>query len=462
MKHILLISLFVASCLAINLSLGGEPKYRVAISTDSASSLSTELKAQSYDVLKSYEHSVEAILSEQDYQNLKTQFNIKIIEVAAPLSKKMPTGYRNLTQINQILMETNKKYSDFTKVVDIAKKYGPGKTYEGRPIYSIRISGKKNAKPKKKQSVLILSAHHCREIVTPEIALYAIKMLTEGYNKDPVVTKLVDTYNIWIVPILNVDGLEYAWKTNNMWRKNRKPNQGGSYGVDLNRNYDLDWYKCGGSTVPSSQTYKGTAPFSEAESHTIRDFSRAEHFAKVIDFHSYGREVLHAYHRCTFMPTVPKNYQISEASKLAAKSRYRLRYPSGNGQHQSWQMKEITLYSYLVETHRTFQPSYQSAMDEVKIVYPLLIEFLSKEIPLSGRVLDNDTKEPLKANIKIVGFDWRANETRVSHSKNGEYHLFLPESTTEYKLEFSKPGYKTESVAIKIQGSVKKDILLRK
>ena len=87
---------------------------------------------------------------------------------------------------------------------------------------------------------------------------------------------------------------------------------------------------------------------------------------------------------------------------------------------------------------------------------------MNTEIPLSGRVLDKDTKEPLKANIKVVGFDWRANETRVSHEKNGNYHLFLPQSSNEYKIEFSKPGYKTESVAIKIQGSVKKDILLGK
>ena len=63
----------------------------------------------------------------------------------------MRKGYRNLTQINQILMETNKKFPSFTKVVDIAKEFGPGKTYEGRPIYAIRISGKKNQKPKQKQ-----------------------------------------------------------------------------------------------------------------------------------------------------------------------------------------------------------------------------------------------------------------------------------------------------------------------
>jgi len=41
-----------------------------------------------------------------------------------------------------------------------------------------------------------------------------------------------------------------------MWRKNRKPN-GSSYGVDLNRNYDLGWDNtCSGSSVPASETYK--------------------------------------------------------------------------------------------------------------------------------------------------------------------------------------------------------------
>jgi hypothetical protein len=32
------------------------------------------------------------------------------------------------------------------------------------------------------------------------------------------------------------------------------------------------------------------------------------------------------------MPDVPKKYNIDESRKLAAKSNYRLRYPSGNGQ----------------------------------------------------------------------------------------------------------------------------------
>ena len=39
-------------------------------------------------------------------------------------------------------------------------------------------------------------------------------------------------------PIWNPDGYEYVWDVNNMWRTNRKP-AGSSFGIDLNRNYDV-------------------------------------------------------------------------------------------------------------------------------------------------------------------------------------------------------------------------------
>lgn len=52
-------------------------------------------------------------------------------------------------------------------------------------------------------------------------------------------------------------GTEYVWTKSRMWRKNRRPESNGVvYGVDNNRNYDLDWEKCGGSSSPSSETYK--------------------------------------------------------------------------------------------------------------------------------------------------------------------------------------------------------------
>jgi len=69
---------------------------------------------------------------------------------------------------------------------------------------------------------------------------------------------------------MNPDGLAYVWSTDNMWRKNRKLNPGGSYGVDLNRNYPIGWnFSCGGSSVETSETYKGISAASEPEIQTM-------------------------------------------------------------------------------------------------------------------------------------------------------------------------------------------------
>jgi hypothetical protein len=57
----------------------------------------------------------------------------------------------------------------------------------------------------------------------------------------------------------------------------------------------------------SSEVYKGPSVLSEVESQTIVALSKDYTFAKVLDFHSYGRQVLTAY-TCTKMPKVHFNF----------------------------------------------------------------------------------------------------------------------------------------------------------
>src|SRR6185312_6320803 len=92
---------------------------------------------------------------------------------------------------------------------------------------------------------------------------------TSDYGSDSRVTSMVNNREIWIVPDLNPDGGEYdiASGSYRSWRKNRQPNAGSSaVGTDLNRNWGYQW---NGSSVssgsPSSEVYRGTAPFSGAE-----------------------------------------------------------------------------------------------------------------------------------------------------------------------------------------------------
>ena len=88
-----------------------------------------------------------------------------------------------------------------------------------------------------------MALHHAREHLTVEMALEVIRLFTEGYGRDPALTNLVNTREIWVLPNINPDGGEYDVATGiyQYWRKNRRPNPGGTYGVDLNRNYGYRW-----------------------------------------------------------------------------------------------------------------------------------------------------------------------------------------------------------------------------
>jgi hypothetical protein len=77
------------------------------------------------------------------------------------------------------------------------------------------------------------------------------------------------------------------------WRKNRRNNGGGIYGVDLNRNYSYMWGGPGSSGDPWSDIYRGPAPFSEPETQAIRNLALNHDFQAVISYHSYGQLILY-------------------------------------------------------------------------------------------------------------------------------------------------------------------------
>jgi hypothetical protein len=83
-------------------------------------------------------------------------------------------------------------------------------------------------------NVLIVAAHHCREIVTPEVALGAVRLLLQPDHRDD-----VDNFQTWVIPVLNVDGYTYVFDQEPLWRKNRRVLPSGDIGVDLNRNYPM-------------------------------------------------------------------------------------------------------------------------------------------------------------------------------------------------------------------------------
>ncbi len=196
---------------------------------------------------------------------------------------------------------------------DIVQKTSIGKSYEGRDIWLLKISD--NVAIDENEPEVLYDAHqHAREHLTVEMALYLAHLYADSYGTDARITNLVNSREIWIVPDANPDGGEYdiATGTYRSWRKNRQPNSGTTaVGTDLNRNWSYQWGCCGGSSgSPSSDTYRGAAPFSAPETTRLRDFVLTRVVGGVqqikvnIDFHTYSELVLWPY-GYTFNNTAP-------------------------------------------------------------------------------------------------------------------------------------------------------------
>jgi carboxypeptidase T len=173
-----------------------------------------------------------------------------------------------------------------------------GTSVEGRPIHALRITAGVETVGHDRPALLVLGCHHAREWISVEVPLYYAHHLAERYLHDGDVTRLVNYTDTWIVPVLNPDGYAFSWTEDRLWRKNRRDNGDGTFGVDLNRNYSVAFGEDGGSDDPASQTYRGPEAFSEPETRAVRDLvsgATAPLFEAAITYHSFGQLVLYPY-----------------------------------------------------------------------------------------------------------------------------------------------------------------------
>ena len=176
----------------------------------------------------------------------------------------------------------------------IVSLFSIGTSIEGRTIWAVKVSDNVGV-DEDEPEVLYMGCHHARELMAVEMPLRFLEHLVTGYYSNAQVKQLVDAREFFFVPIVNPDGYVYvqnnhAGNSNGWWRKNRRNNGNGSFGVDLNRNYGYEWGfdNVGSSPSTNSATYRGTAAFSEPETQAVRDFCAAREFVIWLSYHSYG------------------------------------------------------------------------------------------------------------------------------------------------------------------------------
>ena len=179
----------------------------------------------------------------------------------------------------------------------VSAKWSLGTSHEGRDIWCVRVSDNPEVDESDEPEILFDGMHHAREIMASEMVLMLIDHLGSEYGDDPEITWLLDNREIYLVPIVNPDGVVYNEATDpnggGMWRKNRRNNGGGSYGVDPNRNYPYEWVGPGSSSDPWSDVYRGPSAGSEPEVQAVMALINAHAFVTAQSFHTYSNLTLY-------------------------------------------------------------------------------------------------------------------------------------------------------------------------
>ena len=230
-------------------------------------------------------------------------------EIAIPTA--LPSGRSTYRVYDDYVNEINQLAEDNP---DFVRKLTIGQSIEGRDIIGLEIASEVNREDDGRPAFVQMGLHHAREWPSGEFPMEFAIDLVNGYDPGDSgnrITQLLDKVRVFIFPMINPDGFIASRGAapsagglpvivggfNEFRRKNCRPSspQDGmlpcalrpNSGVDLNRNYGYYWGGPGTSTSASSETYRGTGPFSEPESEAVHQLSSGIHPTVFISNHTY-------------------------------------------------------------------------------------------------------------------------------------------------------------------------------
>ena len=183
-----------------------------------------------------------------------------------------------------------------TKLVTI------GRSVNDTEIVALKVSRNARVQPDgQKPATVYVGAQHAREWITPEMVRRLMHLVLDGYGNDAQITDLVNTTELWFIPVANPDGYDWTFEPGQrLWRKNLRDNNGDGAitsgdGVDPNRNFATKWGydNEGSSPLPGSEVFRGIAPGSEPETQALDSFMNRVRPEFLVNYHSAAELLLY-------------------------------------------------------------------------------------------------------------------------------------------------------------------------
>ncbi|MDD0852222.1 M14 family metallopeptidase [Halobacteriovorax sp. GB3] len=349
--------------------------------------------------------------------------------------KALDEGYKTHQEIESILKEYVRRFPK------IAKIYKIGKSFENRDILALKISDHVEKDEIDEPSILFNSMHHAREVMSPEVSLDIIDQLLTQYESNQTYRGYVDRSEIWVVPMLNVDGNAKVWDGSRMWRKNTRL----SNGVDINRNYPYKWGECRGSSGSAwSQTYRGPSAQSEPETKALMGLVKKIRPVFNISYHAYSEIVIYPQgckgQRANNKEIVePIGKEMGRLIDYQAGTAWELLY-SVDGSDIDWMHDAYQVIPYVVEVNSRregFQPNYEQWRDKTVERNRAAWQYLFER--LHGPAASGVVPAKYKKDARIHVYN---NENQLMQiyrvNDDGSFHIILNEGKYRFELHTNK------------------------
>jgi len=320
--------------------------------------------------------------------------------------------YHSYTELTADMATWAATYPSITELVSI------GQSYQGRELWALKITDNPTVEEFEPE-IQWIGCHHGDETISVEVCYYMIDYLLRSYGTSPQVTWLVDTREIWIIPMLNPDGHTAGSRYN-------------AQGTDLNRNYLCP---CGCNA--------GSA-FSAPESSALRDFNVGMNPVTSLTFHS-GAVYVNYLWDYTYAATPDEPMIITISDGYGSYSGL----PVTNG--ADWYIAHGTCQDWCYDTRGEIDTTIELSVTKdppASQIDPIFMDnrdAMLYQARMSGRgvrgiVTDAGTGDPLYATINIpeIGKDV------YTDPDVGDYHRMLESGA--YTVECSVFGYEPQTV----------------
>jgi murein tripeptide amidase MpaA len=155
-----------------------------------------------------------------------------------PFRLTPPQGYTSPEELMRKYRSLEALFPSLAQLIDITDELGTPPSHDGNHLYVLKISDHVQV-DEDEPNLFLFTGIHAREILGVELNAFTAEHILTNYEGDPAVQDLVNHNQIYILLTANPDGFDYLWNVDSTWRKNRRPNEDGSFGVDMNRNYPM-------------------------------------------------------------------------------------------------------------------------------------------------------------------------------------------------------------------------------